>query len=65
MQIASKHNLRLGPHNIETVLNQKQRYLRDESGPGGGSLSSEWTSSPRKVVFTTKPTPEVHINSAR
>lgn len=59
-QIASKHNLRLGPHSVKAVISRKQRYMKDSnSGNPDGSVSE-----PRKVVFTTAPEPVVHINSA-
>ncbi|VDK73108.1 unnamed protein product [Litomosoides sigmodontis] len=59
-RIASKHNLRLGPHSVKAVISRKQRYMKDSnSGNPDGSVGE-----PRKVVFTTAPEPEVHINSA-
>ncbi|KAK6114392.1 hypothetical protein QQG55_55865 [Brugia pahangi] len=58
-RIASKHNLRLGPHSVKTVISRKQRYMKDNnSGDPDGSVHES-----RKVVFTKEPEPEVHINS--
>ncbi|CAG9537055.1 unnamed protein product [Cercopithifilaria johnstoni] len=57
-RIASKHNLRLGPHSVKTVISRKQRYMKDNSsGNPDGSVNE-----PRKVVFTKEPKPEVNIN---
>uniref|UniRef100_A0A0R3S551 Neur_chan_memb domain-containing protein n=1 Tax=Elaeophora elaphi TaxID=1147741 RepID=A0A0R3S551_9BILA len=54
-QIASKHNLRLGPHSVKTVISRKQRYMKDgNSGNPDGSVNE-----PRKVVFTKQPEPEI------
>ncbi|VDK73762.1 unnamed protein product [Onchocerca ochengi] len=59
-RIASKHNLRLGPHSVKTVISRKQRYMKDNNS----NNPKESVQEPRKVVFTKGPEPEVHINSA-
>ncbi|VDK68102.1 unnamed protein product [Anisakis simplex] len=60
-RIGSKHNLRLGPHTVEAVLNHKNRFITDDDE---ASRQQQQQVTPNTVDFTAKPIPQVHINSA-
>ncbi|VDN02677.1 unnamed protein product [Thelazia callipaeda] len=67
-RLASKHNLRLGPHDVQTVISRKHRYMKNNAIRGSQKSFCKASDKPihnsqQKVEFTSQPIPEVCINS--